>query len=219
MDYSSRLLLSDLRLRSNYTRFVLQEDEPQETADDIILSSSISLPGASFPKIGNVGFMPYSEGMLDSEFTAVESEETEVPRQADLSLAFGISARRFGAVRTLRLGAFALRDLSVPEKSMEFGARGDFETRHVFGPGLLFTTLWNGSVWGNTPEDDESDLRFKLLLDTRLSLPLARYLNIAVYGQGFLFKGRVPETSSLGASYSIGVSFDVIGSFLLEALP
>jgi hypothetical protein len=163
--------------------------------------------------------MPYSEALLDSEFTPVESEDSDVPRQSDLSLAFGLSARRFGAVRALRLGAFGLRDLSVPEKSMEFGARVDFETRHVFGPGLLFTTLWNGNIWGNTPEDDESDLRFKLLLDTRLSLPLARYLNIAIYGQGFLFQGRVPATDDIGASYSIGVSFDVIGSFLLEQIP
>ena len=216
MDYSSRLLLSDLRLRSDYTRLSLDKDEPQETADDIVLSSSISLPGASLPKIGKVGFMPYSEGLFDSEFTAIESEEEVVPRQADLSLAFGLSARRFGAVRALRLGAFALRDLSVPEKSMEFGAKADFETRHVFGPGVLFTTLWNGSVWGNTPEDDESDLRFKLLLDTRVSLPLARYLNIALYGQGFLFQGRVPATDKIGASYSIGVSFDVVGSFLVR---
>jgi hypothetical protein len=216
MDYSSRLLLSDIRLRSDYTRLSLDEDEPQETADDIVLSSSISLPGASIPKIGEVGFMPYSEALLDSEFTAIESEDEVVPRQADLSLAFGLSARRFGAVRALRLGAFALRDLSVPEKSMEFGAKADFETRHVFGPGVLFTTLWNGSVWGNTPEDDESDLRFKLLLDTRVSLPLARYLNIALYGQGFLFQGRVPATDNLGASYSVGVSFDVVGSFLIH---
>ena len=179
---------------------------PRETADDIVLSSSISLPGASIPKIGDVAFMPYSEGLLDSEFTPVDLEESDVPRQADLSLAFGLSARRFGAVRTLRIGAFGLRDLSVPEKSMEFGARVDFETRHVFGPGLLFTTLWNGNIWGNTPEDDESDLRFRLLLDSRLALPLARYLNIAIYGQGFLFQGRVPSTSDIGASYSIGVS-------------
>jgi hypothetical protein len=216
MDYSSRLLLSDLRLRSSYTRLSLDEDEPQETADDIVLSSSISLPGVSVPKIGDVGFMPYSEALFDSEFTAVESDEGEVPRQADLSLAFGISARRFGAVRALRLGAFALRDLSVPEKSMEFGTKADFETRHVFGPGVLFTTLWNGSVWANTPEDNESDLRFKLLVDLRVSLPLARYLNIALYGQGFLFQGRVPATDDLGASYSLGVALDVVGSFLVR---
>ena len=28
-DYSSRLLLSDVRLRTSYTRLVLQDDEPQ----------------------------------------------------------------------------------------------------------------------------------------------------------------------------------------------
>ncbi|MBW2255459.1 MAG: hypothetical protein JRI25_12790, partial [Deltaproteobacteria bacterium] len=60
-----------------------------------------------------------------------------------------------------------------------------------------------------------SDLRFRALLDTAIALPLARYLDISVYGQGFLFQGRVPATSDLGAAWTIGFSLDVSGAFEL----
>jgi hypothetical protein len=215
LDYSSSHLLWDLRLRSKYTSLSTADEAGQETADDLKPSTSVSLPGAAIPVPKFLDLMPYGEVFLDSEITPIESDGDTLARQADLWFTVGLSAKRKGIVRALRLAGFGLRDLSTPDKAMEFGARLEWETRYVFGPGLKWTSECDASVYGNTPDQDDSDLRFRALLDTAIALPLARYLDISVYGQGFLFQGRVPATSDLGAAWTIGFSLDVSGAFEL----
>jgi len=216
MDYSSKALLFDFRLRSSYTRLQIRNEDPQESSDDLRLSSSASLPGVLVPIGKKFLLMPYSEILLDSEITPVENDDGSlVPRQADLSLTLGLSARRFGVLRRLRLGLLTLRDLSQIQKSNEWGARLEGEVRMDFGPRLSWITTFDSSIYGNTPEQDESDLRFRTLLNSRLSLPLARYLAVAVYGQGFIFQGRVASTSDVEASFTAGLAIDIAGAFEL----
>lgn len=216
LEYSGRAVNTDLRLRALYTRLSSEADPNQETADDIKVSSSLSIPAAGFPKNG-FGLMPFGEVLYDTEFTAVESDDgTEIPHQHDLSLSLGLAARRWSFIRELRLSGFANRDMArLTEKSTEFGAQLDAETLVKFGPGVRFTTLWTGRVYGDTPQDDAADMRFHLFGETRFALPLARWLNIAVFGQGYVFQGRIPETSDVGFSWTLGFAFDLVGAFEL----
>lgn len=216
LEYSDRRLAWDARGRSVFTR-LRTDEQVQETADDLKLSTSLSLPGVSTPEVAGISLRPYAEGLYDSELTAVENDDgTRNPLQRDLSLTLGMSAARKGILRTLRVGAFGLVDLSRPEKQPELGARAEGETLVTFGPRLRWTTTLDAFLYGSTPDDDASDLRFKARLDSRLQLPLSRWLGLAVYGTGFAFQGRVEETRAVAASYSLGASLDVSGIFELR---
>jgi len=213
LDFSSSSLLWDLRVRSSYTRLSTADDPGQETADDLKFSTSASLPAAAIPVPHFLDLMPYGEVFLDSEITPIETEEETLPQQADLWFTLGLSAKRKGIVRALRVAGFGLRDLSSPDKAMEFGARLEWETRYTFGPGLRWTSECDAAVYGDTTDQDDSDLRFRALVDTAIALPLARWLDISLYGQGFLFQGRVPATSDVGFAWTLGFALDVSGAF------
>ena len=160
-------------------------------------------------------FMPYGELLMDSEFTPTEEDGLSLPRQAELSLAVGLSAGRWGPLRRLRVGLLTQRDLALSEKPLEWGARFEAETWVGFGPRMSWATTFDTNVFGDTLEDDETDLRFKTQIDSRVSMPLARWLSISVYGQAFIFRGRIEATDDLGASFTAGMALDVAGAFEL----
>ena len=216
LEYSSKKVTTDMRVRANYTRLDTEGNPNQETADDLRLSSSVSLPIARVPRSG-FGLMPYAEVLYDTEFTPIEDDTGEPSlRQADLSGTLGLSASPWRSLRALRVGAFANRDMARwDDKPTEFGGRIEVSTRVILGPSVRFTTDWDGSVYADTAEDDASDLRFRLLADAALGLPLARWLDISVYAQGFLFQGRVPETQRVGFASTLGFSLDVSSIFEL----
>lgn len=212
LEYSDRHVAWDLRQRLTYTRLA-SEGVVSEPADDLRLSSSLTLPGASFD-LGPT-WAPYTELLLDSELTAVEDEEGVVqPHQADASLTLGLSTSA-GVLSRLRVGAFGLRDLSVLEKPWETGGRLEVATSVSLGAGLSWASSVDAFVFADTPTADASDLRFKALVDTRLTLPLARWLSIAPYGQVFAFSGRLPETADPAAAYTVGTALDLAGAFRL----
>ena len=215
IDYSSATLLSDVRVRAAFARLQVKDEDPQESADDLRISSSLSLPGMRIPLGKKIKFMPYTEVLLDSEFTPAEEEDVRLPRQSELSIALGLSAGRWGPLRRLRLGLLSLRDLAQEDKPLEWGARFEAETFVTFGPRLSWSTLFDTNVFGDTLEDDASDLRFKTQIDSRVSMPLARWLSVSVYGQAFLFRGRIDETRDLGASFTGGLALDIAGAFEL----
>lgn len=211
LDYSSARFNWDLRARSVLTRLTT-DGETQETADDVKLSMSTNLPGIATPPVGNLTFSPYAEGMLDTEWTPGEDASQ---RQLDASITVGLASKRRNVLRVFRLGGIANQDLAVPGKQPEFGGRLEVQTRVGFGPGMAWTNQLDGFVFANTQDQDASDLRFKTQLDSRVALPLARWLSIAVYGRGFAFQGRVPETSAVRWSGSLGGALDLSGAFQL----
>jgi len=212
LEYSDARVAWDARQRLTYTRLV-SEGVVSEPADDLRLSSSVTLPAAAV-KVGS-DWAPYSELLLDSEVTAVEEEDGTVnPHQADASVTVGVSTAA-GPLTRLRLGGFVLRDLSVLDKPWEAGGRLEATTYVSLGHGLSWTTTADAFLFADTPTADASDLRFKALIDTRLALPLARWLSLAPYGQLFAFSGRIPETEQAAASYTLGTALDVTGAFRL----
>ena len=160
--------------------------------------------------------MPYSELLYDSEFTPTEDEDGVANlRQADLSLAVGVSSKPWGVLKNVRLGGFANQDLArLGEKVTEFGGKTTWATALGFH-GLTWSTNGDAQVFASTPDDDVSDLRLKFTGDTRLAMPLARYLSLDLYAQGFVIKGRVAENQDLGVSWTLGTALDVSGIFAL----
>lgn len=214
LEYSDAALAADLRARSGFTRLQTEEaDEPTETADDLRLSSSLSVPAWLLP--GRV--YPYTELLYDTEWTPTTDEDgTLNSRQADLSQALGVALVRRGILSSARLGVFANRDMAqLDSKPTEYGGKLEWTTSKAFSSALVWTTLGDVQVFADTPDDDASDLRLRALAESRLSMPLARYLNVSLYVQGFGIRGRSPENDEWGASYTLGASLDVLGAFEL----
>ena len=210
LDYSERRVRWDLRARLNYAR-LRTEDGVQESADDVKLSSSITLPMLALPAVGGVELRPFSEAMFDSEFTPLEEDGQLLPRQGDMYLTAGLATGVRPVLRAFRLGAFGLVDAARPEKQPELGMSVHMETRTVFGPRLRWVNTVDGFYYGSTPDDDRTDLRFKAQWDSQLELPLARWLNVSMFSTAFAFAGRVPETSNPAASFTLGARMHMGG--------
>jgi hypothetical protein len=211
--FDAPAVLGDLRLRLAYSLLSLDGGDELEQADDLRLSTSATLPGIAIPA-GPFGLSPYAELLLDSELTPVVAESGELPRQLDLSLTVGVSAGGLAYLPRLRVGAFAQRDLNR-DQPIELGGRAEAELGISFGPELRFSTLLDATVFASTPDDDAGDLRFKALIEPRLSLPLSRLFNLAIFAQWFVFQGRIPETEAVESSYLLGVAFEARGSLRL----
>jgi len=217
LEYSGPALWSDLRTQATFTRLRAGEEDPEEIADDLLLSTSHSLPGASFKALPPLRMMPYTELAYDSEFTPIEEVDGGTGiAQSDLSLTLGLAALRQGPLRSLRLGGFVNRDMArLDEKPPEFGGRLDWETWQGFGPSVQWTTSAALMVFGDTPDDDASDLRLRALGDTRLLLPLSGSLQLGLYAQVFALQGRTEVNDRIAASTTLGVTLDVVGAFAL----
>ncbi len=229
LEYSDKRVAGDLRFKSAYTKITSEGTEDldgdgqpdpieAETADDWQLSTTWAAVGLYYPRETPLQFAPYTELRFDSEYTPIEAEDgTENPRQSDLSLALGVAARKWGMLQVWRIGAFANRDMAqLDEKPTEYGGRTDFELVKSLGPALRWSLLGDVQVYANTSDDDPSDLRLRAFGETRLALPLARYLEIAGFAQGFALQGRVPETNELGTSTNVGVALQSAGAFRLD---
>lgn len=219
LDHSSPTVAADLRLRGAFTSLRIDEEtDATESADDLRLSTSLTVPAWTVSLLAEplrVG--PYTEMLFDSELTPTEAEDGSLnPRQADLSLALGLSAPPSSWLVALRLAGFASRDLAqIQTKPTEYGGKLEWATAWKVSPALTWSTLGDLQLYADTPDDDPSDLRFRGLAETRISLPLARWLSIDLYAQGFALQGRHPDNDTLGLSYTLGSALDLIGALEL----
>jgi len=215
LEYSDAGAAWDLRYRQSYAETRTGDAERSETADDIRLSTSVEVPAWSFPRGGLPPWSPYSELLYDTELSpTVDDAGVANPRQQDLSLAAGLAAGSTGLLDTLRVGAFVNRDLSDSAKPTEWGGKAEVETSVSVGFASWKSAL-DAQLFADTVDADDSDLRFKAEGETKLALPLARWLSASVYAKGFLLQGRVPDTAHLGFSWTLGASLDATGVFEL----
>ncbi|NOY24367.1 MAG: hypothetical protein GXP62_00695 [Oligoflexia bacterium] len=214
LEYDDPGVAWDLRYRSSYASQSTSGSDSQETSDDWKASTSVGLPTLSTTAL--LTWSPYSELLYDSEFTpTLDDSGVQNRLQSDLSLALGLSAAAVGHLSGLRVGGFANRDLAqLRTKPTEWGGKAELDTSVALGF-LSWTTDSEGSVYANTSADDASDLRFKILADTKLSAPLARWLSIGLSAQGFLLEGRVPATQVVDGSWTLGATLDAAGIFEL----
>jgi hypothetical protein len=216
LEKSSARIVADLRFQGSYASQRITGEEFAESADDWKLSTSGTLPGLAIPAQAALRWMPYSELLYDSELTpTLDDEGAQNPRQADLSLAAGLSSTSWGMLKNVRVGGFANQDIArLGEKPTEFGGKSTWETALKVS-GLTWSTDGDLQIFASTIQDDASDLRLKFTGETRLAMPLARFLSIDIYAQGFALKGRVDANDDLGFSWTLGSSLDVSGAFEL----
>ena len=210
----------NIRYQSNYSAFSLANDMEnlgkQEVNDDWKLSASISNLQTSM-NIGKTGILPYTELLFDSEFTPLQnSDGTLASKQSDLSVTMGLSSKPWGMVKTIKLGAMANRDMAqLAEKPTEYGGNLQWATSKNISSYALWTSEGGLLVYANTPDDDESDLRWRLSAKTKLTLPVSRYFGVSLYATGLGAQGRTPTNNVVGFGWNMGASLDVLGVFSL----
>ena len=179
-------------------------------------STSGTLAALAFPTGASLQWRPYSELLYDSEFSPTVDDTGAVnPRQADLSLAMGLSSTKVGILKNIRVGGFANQDLTlIGEKPTEFGGKTTWETYKKFS-GMTWTTAGDAQVFASTRDDDATDLHLKVTAETRLAMPLARFLSVDLYAQGFALQGRVPTNDDFGFAWTLGSALDLSGAFEL----
>ncbi|RME25260.1 MAG: hypothetical protein D6798_09390, partial [Deltaproteobacteria bacterium] len=215
VEYSDAGVAWDLRHRQSYAETRTGDGARSESADDLRWSTSIEVPAWALGADGSLPWSPYSELLYDTELSPTVDEEGNAnPRQQDLSLAAGMAAGSTGLLDTLRVGLFVNRDLSDLSKSTEWGGKAEVETSVGVGFASWVSTL-DAQVFADTPDADDSDLRLRTEGETKLAMPLARWLSASLYARGFLIQGRVPATDHLGFSWTLGASLDATGVFEL----
>ncbi len=205
----------ELRTKLAYRAITVDDGEPTESLDDIQLSTASSLPLARFPRQGSFRLQPFGEVLWDSEFTPREAEGEVLPRQSDLFVTLGLSSG-WKWIKSLRLGAFLNQDLArVRGKPPEFGGRLDLETSLTLPPAstLRFDTSWDLRVWADTPADDASDLRVRLLGELRLLGQPVRWFQVGVFVQGYVAQGRAVDNAVVGASWTAGATLQLSHAF------
>jgi hypothetical protein len=214
LNYSGIALSWDARVRASFSELEVKGLTTEELADDLRISSAFSAPGINF-QTPLFQIMPFVEVLFDSEITPVTADQSTLPRQQDLLFELGLGAKKTALIRTLRVGAFVGTDLNKTSDFIDYGARFELETLKVLRRALRFSTLVDGWAYGDTPDDNKSDLRFKIRAESRLALPLARYLDLSVFFQAFVFQGRLESLSEIDASYTFGLALDIRSAFNL----
>lgn len=217
--YDSPGATVEARARLLYQAITVDDASPTESADDVQLALAAGLPLAAFPR-GSAGFrmQPFGELLWDSEFTPVVADGVAQAIQSDLFVTLGLSAST-GPLKRLRVGAFANQDLArVGDKPAEFGGRLDLEASWRLPPAssLRFDTAWDLRVWGDTPQDDATDLRVRLLGEVRLLAQPVRVVSAGVFVRGYLAQGRTPETDVVGFSWTVGGTLQVNADVVLS---
>ena len=60
--------------------------------------------------------------------------------------------------------------------------------------------------YGDTINDDATDLKYRLYGISELSLPFSRFASITLYGEGLGIQGRIPETKkTFGFAWNTGI--------------
>lgn len=215
LEYYSSKVQSDLRYRASFSELSIEEDT-QEVSDDWILSSAHTLPGIKL-QTGAISWSPYSEVMFDSEFSPQELDDgTEQSKQSDLSLTIGLSSLSWRLIKNMKLGVLANRDLAqFDEKPTEYGGKVEWTTQKAFSSYLIWTTNGTLQVYADTPDDDASDLRWRLGANNKFSLPLSQYFGISIYNDILGVQGRTDVNNEPVFAWTMGVSMDVLGAFAL----
>jgi hypothetical protein len=212
--YDADALQLELRSRLRYQRIAVGDAEPRETDDNIRFALAASAPSFDF-STGSASWMPFVEGLLDTEFTpgSGTTDTAALPRRLELSGTGGLSLKQ-GPIARLRVGAQVLRDYSRPDRPTKFGAKLDGEVAASPGP-LKLSLRFESSAYLPVAGEDETDLRFRALVEGRITISLARLVGFTVNGQALAFTGAVPATDSLGLALRIGVALELAGAFKL----
>lgn len=193
------------------------ETDSQEASDDVRQTLTMTYTKPNWTT-GVLGWKPFGEVLYDSEWTPLELENgTFASRQSDLSLTGGLSVNPYKDLKTLKIGLMVNRDMAqLEEKPAEYAGSLQLNTSSKILNTFIWTNEGTALVYGDTPEDDASDLRWRAYLKTKFTLPVTRNIGVSLYGTGLGVQGRSEENNVMGFGWNTAVSVDLLGSFQVK---
>jgi len=178
-----------------------------ESQDDLVFSSEMQLHLFEFPMFGKeIQLIPYLEGIYDTEFTPTVKPDTQTtnPRQAELSGVAGLTIPAGPVLKAFKTGLALRRDFNVPN-NIELGL--NFKLDHDYP--LTSALRWNNTLdfkyYLPSPNDNSSSLGLITQWVSAMKVSLTDNLSLRIFADAYLFQGKLPSTSQLGASVILGV--------------
>lgn len=197
-----------------YQRAELQvpgQDEPQEQADNVQLTSEVRLKALKLqaPEAA-ISLVPFVSGSYLTEFTPTVDPATRAqnPRRRELNGISGLVLYPGGWLKEVRLGAIAKNDLAVQVGGFEPGVQLAAVLEQPLGP-LTFAVEGDLKHYFLTPEDTADDLGVMGRVSAAVRVPIWGALGFSVGLDAFVFGGKVPETRTLGTSFTptVGLTY------------
>ncbi len=221
LDYIAPKSKSTFRAVSQYSALYStvegQENlQKQETGDDLRLMGTWSYTAADWTW-GKLSVMPFGEVLMDAEWTPIEFEDGSLAtRQSDFSFTTGLSTKPWRSIKNIKLGALVNRDLAqLDSKPNEWAGSLQLTSSKSFSQALIWGNEGTMNIYGNTPDDDASDLRLRAYGKSKLTMPISSHVGVSLYATGLLVKGRSTENDVWGHGWNIGASVDLLGAFTL----
>lgn len=178
-----------------------------ETQDDLLFSSELQLRLFKFLLFDTqIPLTPFVEGVYDTEFTPTVNQETQEnnPLQSELRGVFGLSIPGGPQLKTFKTGLALRRDFNVPN-NIEGGVDLKVVHEQPINTGLTWQNDLDARYFLPSPNDNASSLGLTAQWVSALRLSLTDNLSLRFFADAYLFQGKLPETSQLGASVILGV--------------
>jgi hypothetical protein len=178
-----------------------------ETQDDLLFSSELQLRLFKFLLFDTqIPLTPFLEGVYDTEFTPTVNKDTQLqnPLQSELRGVFGLSIPAGPRLKTFKTGLALRRDFNVPN-NLEGGVDLKLVHEQPINTGLTWQNDLDARYFLPSPNDNASSLGLTAQWVSALRLSLTDNLSLRFFADAYLFQGKLPETSQLGASVILGV--------------
>ncbi len=178
-----------------------------ENQDDLLFSSELQLRLFKFSLFdAQLSLTPFLEGFYDTEFTPTLNADTQQrnPLQSELRGVFGLSIPGGDRLKTFKTGLALRRDFNVPN-NLEGGVDLKFVHEQPVNSALTWHNDLDARYFLPSPNDNASSLGLTAQWVSSLRLSLTDNLSLRFFADTYVFQGKLPATSQLGASFILGV--------------
>lgn len=212
--YEGLAVIEELNAATTPATTATEKESFTENQDDLLFSTELKLHLLEFPLLDTkLALTPYLEAFYDTEFTPTLNNKTKLfnPLQSELRGVLGLSMPAGDQLKVFKAGLALRRDFNVPDN-----LEGGLDLKLVHQLPITSYLSWNNDLnvryFLPTANDNLSSLGLIAQLVTAFDVTLTDNLSLRLYADGYLFQGKRPETSQLGASVilGIGLGFDRI---------
>lgn len=178
-----------------------------ENQDDLLFSSELQLRLLKFSLFDTqLPLTPFVEGIYDTEFTPTLNAETQQRNrlQSELRGVLGLSMPSGDRLKTFKTGLALRRDFNVPN-NLEGGVDLKFVHEQPLSTGLTWHNDLDARYFLPSPNDNASSLGLTAQWVSALRLSLTDNLSLRFFADTYVFQGKLPATSQVGASFILGV--------------
>jgi hypothetical protein len=198
-------------VQARYESLSLRDEKTSQTKitesqDDLLISSEMQLHLFEFPAFGkDIQLIPYLEGLYDTEFTpTLQPDGKANPRQSELSGVAGLTIPGGPILKAFKTGLAVRRDFNVPD-NLELGINLKLDHDYPLSSNLRWNNSLDLRYYLPGPRDNESSLGLITQWVSAVKLSLTDHLALRFFADAYLFQGKLPATSQLGASVILGV--------------